>query len=280
MDFNKFVAENAEKYGLTEDDWDPYRKSAVIRFDYDGKNVSGKYLGVVVYRDRSSESVILPGEIWICSLKPNPSGMNYFAKAIQKIDASYLHELRKDQQDEIADILWERNRDILEPMFEERYKQANEERIAKAVEDAGKAFDAERAELQEKVSELETKRGEDERIIASLRASLDAAMKAPRPRSSSKAAAAQAPADAPTASVTRTGPNTIASGVFTFSRCFVHMTFDHKSIKITPDVRGDVICVGGEIALKGLDTISPYAEGAEMPCDMVWGGDITVYLKR
>ena len=274
------MAENAEKYGLTEDDWDPYRKSAVIRFDYDGKNVSGTYRGNVVYRDWGSESVILPGEIWICSLKANPSGMNYFAKAIQKVDASYLHELRKDQQDEIADALWDAHKDILEPMFEERYKQANEERISKAVSDATKALEAEEAELRDKIAVLETKRAEDERIIASLRSNLDAAMKAPRSRASSKTVPVQAPSGGQDAVVSRTGPVTIRSDVFTFSRCFVHLTFDHKSIKITPDDRGDVICVDGEISLKGLDAISPYAEGAEMPCDMVWGGDITVYLKR
>ncbi|MDO5862514.1 MAG: hypothetical protein Q4Q58_06980, partial [Thermoplasmata archaeon] len=84
MDWNSFVAQTSEKYGLTAADWEPIRTSAIIRFDYDDKgNISGKHRGKVVYRDGYFENIISPGEVWMCELTPNPkTAANYFAKPV------------------------------------------------------------------------------------------------------------------------------------------------------------------------------------------------------
>ena len=86
---------------------------AAVSFAIDRKgNVSGRHNGAVVLRDRASEDVISPGEMWFCSLRMNPYGMgNYFARAIRKIDASFFMELCTDQKKGIAEVLWDTCRD-------------------------------------------------------------------------------------------------------------------------------------------------------------------------
>lgn len=277
MDWNDFIAQNSEKFGLSPSDWDPLRNSAIVRFDYDDKgNVSGKYRGKTVYRDGYFENAISPGEVWICELNSNPkTGANYFAKPVQRLDASFLYELKKDQAEEIAGILWDAKREVLEPMFEERYREANEARIAKSVEEAKAAFDTERKELQERVAELEAKGQEDERIIASLTENLETLKKAPRP-----AGPSQAPAKASGIRVRRTGPQTISSDAFTFSRCFVHLSPDHRIMTVRPDDgRGDVLCMDGTITLGGLEIVAPFSKEQDMQVEAKWGSEMMIYLK-
>ena len=68
----------------------PYESVSAVSFHTDRKgNVSGRFRGAVVLRDRSSEEIIRPGETWFCSLRLNPISLgNYFARAIRKVDAS------------------------------------------------------------------------------------------------------------------------------------------------------------------------------------------------
>ena len=59
----------------------PYESVSAVSFHTDRKgNVSGRFRGAVVLRDRSSEEIIRPGETWFCSLRLNPISLgNYFA---------------------------------------------------------------------------------------------------------------------------------------------------------------------------------------------------------
>ena len=51
----------------------PYESVSAVSFHTDRKgNVSGRFRGAVVLRDRSSEEIIRPGETWFCSLRLNP----------------------------------------------------------------------------------------------------------------------------------------------------------------------------------------------------------------
>ena len=68
MDFLKMQREFQEKYGTTDADWEPYRKTAIVRFEKDEKGyVLSRINGKVVFRDNSSNE-IQPGETWIVSL--------------------------------------------------------------------------------------------------------------------------------------------------------------------------------------------------------------------
>lgn len=96
-------------------------------------NISGRFRGAVVLRDRASEGIIRPGETWFCSLRLNPVGLgNYFASAIRKVDASFFMELEEDRKREIAEILWNNSRSEIIPLMMEMHAVSRElhERIS------------------------------------------------------------------------------------------------------------------------------------------------------
>ena len=157
MDYLDWIRENNEKYGTTDEDWDPLSKAGVVRFDYDDKGyVSGMYRGKKVYRDNNHELDINPGDIWIVSLSLNPStGANYFAKPLQRIDGSFLYEMKKDDIDSLSKYIWENNRTILEPLLEERYKGVMNEQIAKAVKEQTETYESQISDLNAEITELQ-----------------------------------------------------------------------------------------------------------------------------
>lgn len=90
-------------------------------------NISGRFKGAVVLRDRASEGIIRPGETWFCSLRLNPVGLgNYFARAMRKVDASFFMELEEDRKREIAEILWKSSRREIIPLIMEAHAVSRE----------------------------------------------------------------------------------------------------------------------------------------------------------
>lgn len=274
MDFMNFVKEMEEQYGTTDADWEPLKRAAVVRFDYDEKNnLSGQYNRKFVYPDWNHTADIRAGEIWLVTLTENPKTYaNYFAKPLRKIDASFLYEMNKDQLDSLALILWNENRTILEPFLEEKYREIMNDHIAKAVEERTDELMRKIAELG---TELETLRkiGEEDKMIIqsnedriqSLNAEIAALRKgapaAPVPVSQPSQEVFCEEIRVPRVVIERSGPDSLTSESFNKSRYFVHLSADHRMMLIREDKNGTVICLDSTLILSGLSSILPYNEG-------------------
>ena len=274
MDFMNFVKEMEEQYGTTDADWEPLKRAAVVRFDYDEKNnLSGQYNRKFVYPDWNHTADIRAGEIWLVTLTENPKTYaNYFAKPLRKIDASFLYEMNKDQLDSLALFLWNENRTILEPFLEEKYREIMNDHIAKAVEERTDELMRKIAELG---TELETLRkiGEEDKMIIqsnedriqSLNAEIAALRKgapaAPVPVSQPSQEVFCEEIRVPRVVIERSGPDSLTSESFNKSRYFVHLSADHRMMLIREDKNGTVICLDSTLILSGLSSILPYNEG-------------------
>ncbi len=271
-----------------------------MRFDYDDRNnVSGMYRGKRVYRDNNHLLDINPGEIWIVSLSLNPStGQNYFAKPLQRIDGSFLYEMKKDEIDSLSAYLWENNRTILQPFLEEIYKDVVNEQIAKAVREQTAAFEKTISDMAAQIDELKRIKEEDSKIIASkeeeveiLKAKVLVMENEPAKPSKQPSAKPRQDQDPPEGfeekvkpskhAIVRTGPDTLKSDGFKKSRYFVHLSADHKTLLIRDDPNGNIVCIESTVTLAGLSTVLPF--DGERPLESEYSaryGGTLVYLKR
>lgn len=251
----------SNNYKIDDRDLDNLRRTAVLTFVNDNHgNISSRYNGRLVYRDRASIEVIRPGETWIVALIPNPSSdRNYFAAAIQRIDSSFLFELKKDQIDEIADALWNTQREKIEPIIIEKYAELHRSEVEKEVETAMTSVNAELSAAKDKLSALEKRNMEDTKIIESMRAQLERrSFEVPVIRRGTRTEASD-PFQIPDVTVRRIGPDTITSEFFTKDRYSVHVSADLRLMVMVPDPDGTVICIDHIITLQGLNTIKPYS---------------------
>ena len=275
MNFYDFVMKNNEKYGMDEDDWGPYtnNRCAVIRFDYDSKgNVSGDYKGITVYRDKSYETTILPGDTWICSIKPNPKfNTNYFAKPLERVDASFIFSLMEEQRGIIINSIWNDHKEEMMPMLEEKFKDVIDERVKAAEEKIIKEEKQRFEDLMDDNAQLSMKLIENERIIGSMRVQIedlkiknqeliveDKVRKEDDVKESEPKAEEYTP---PKNVVMRIGPDAIQSDIFTRPRYYVHLSPDQRLMVIRPSDKGNVICVDNTIELAGLSFVSDFVEG-------------------
>ena len=280
MSFYDFIMENNKKYDMDDDDWGPFtnRKCAVIRFDYDSKgNVSGEYKGITVYRDKSFERTILPGDTWICSLKPNPNlKSNFFAKPLERVDASFVFSLMEEQRDVIIDSMWSDHKEEMMPMLEEKFKAVIDERVKAAEEKITKEDKRMIDDLEEKNAQQSMELAENERIIESMQTQINTLkaeneeLKDESTRNKKKEANKSdkvtgfmeyAP---PKYTVMRVGADSIQSDLFTKPRYFVHLSPDQRIMVSRPSDKGNVICVDNTIELAGLSFISDFVEEGEM----------------
>ncbi len=292
MSFNEFILKTREKYGMDEDDWGPYSKCAVVRFDYDSKGcVSGEYKGVIVYRDSSYESTILPGDTWICSLKRNPGfKVNYFAKPLERVDASFVFSLMEEQREVIVDSIWDAHREEMMPMLEEKFKDVIEERVKTAEEKIVKEDRQTIDDLKDVNAELNTKLIENDVIIESLQTQIEELKKENKVLIEAGVKIKKEIVKQPEQpveehppqehTVVRISPDAIQSDLFTKSRYFVHMSPDQRMIVIRPSDKGNVICMNNTIELAGLSFVSNFVEKGEMITQYDnKGGAIQIRLK-
>ena len=281
MEFNDFLAECNEKFGLREEDWSGLRKSAILTFrEEDNGKVVAWYKGVPVFRHRDSEKEIFSGDTWICSLDTSRDTY-YFARGLQRIDASFMYELKKDQIEEIADAVWRSQRQVVEPLLEDKYKDIMKNQLMQAIDEARTAHGEQMDAMKENMHQLEQRVAENKKIIASLQEQREAA----NVREERKIE--QTPGTDPAidifgvrdTQVRREGPDTISSLFFNRSRYFVHLSADHRLLTIRPHESGSVICMNNTMVLAGLSLVSPF----EGPCDMIseyspqYGG-LKIYL--
>ena len=265
MDFNDFINRFNQEYGTSNEDWDTLRKSAIITFDYDDRgNISGRYKGVLVYRNKKFENVILPGETWICSLEPNPSSSaNYFAKPLQRIDASFMFEMKKDQIDEICETIWNKYRESIEPRLDEKYSDVVKEKIDNAIDKMKDEYETTIRDLIDQIQRLELTIAENEKIIGSLQNKLSCS-ESREERSVIPGAGFGISLDV---KVRRIGADSIFSEFFDKSRYFVHISADHRTMIVVPHRSGDVVCIDQVITLNGLSMISPFTDTYDMICE-------------
>jgi len=266
MDFNDFLTEYSEKYGLTEEDWSGFRKNAILTFlEEDNGKVIARLRGVPVFRHRDSEKEISPGDTWICSLDTSRETY-YFAKGLKKIDASFMYELKKDQIEEIANAVWNAQRHVIEPLLEDKYKEVMEKQLIQAVGDTKATYEGQIGVMKENLHQLEQRVAENKQIISSLQEQREAANKKEE-RKAAAVSGAEPMNDilgVRDTHVRREGPDTISSPFFNRSRYFVHLSSDHRLLTIRPHESGNVICMNNTMVLAGLNLISPFEGPSEM----------------
>ncbi|WNY23923.1 hypothetical protein MmiHf6_12470 [Methanimicrococcus hongohii] len=293
MEFNQWISDVNEKYGLDDNDWEDVKNTTVLTFRMDDSGkVSSTYNGLRVYRHYDSEKIILPGETWICSLILNQT-YTYFARGLQRIDSSFMFELKKDQKDAIAAGIWEKHKNTIEPLLEEKYKDILSKNIAQAVTDTRKEYETVVKELHEAVHILEQKDAENKNIITSLHEKLNASETEKKSNSNNglipnngltpnSGLIPNMPFYAPpqiAVSVRRDGPDSISSELFNKSRYFVHLSADQRIIAVKPHDEGNVVCMNNTIVLAGLSLLSSYSGPQEMVSEYnhIFGG-IQIYL--
>ncbi|MCL2550142.1 MAG: hypothetical protein FWE78_04355 [Methanimicrococcus sp.] len=280
MDFMDLVARYNEEYGMVDDDWEKIRTTTILTFVEENGKISSRYNGVPVYRDRDFEKTIFAGETWICSLDKSKLTF-YFAKGIQRIDSAFMFELKSEQRDEIVSCIWEKQRRIIEPILEEKYREVAAKNLEQATEETRSKYEAEIKTLKDSIHNLEQKETENKQIIESLHEKLNAKNSDAESQSSKPAGVPELMpfGSASNISVKRSGPDTIISDAFNKSRYFVHLSADHRTIVIRPHEQGNVVCMNNTIVLERLGLISSF----NGPYDMVseysplYGG-IQIYL--
>ena len=250
------------QYGIDEDDLEDLQKKSIVLtfeeddgFNKDGeKKIRSTYKGKPVFRHSGfAEDNIRVGDTWICTLVDKTT--YYFAKAVKKVDASFLLDLTSGQIDDIAQCLWNSQRHILEPAMENKYKEELAKTLDTNFADERRKYDEMIDEQKDMIQRLQRKEAENLAIINSL---------------SQKPTAAATDATSvqdsgPTQSipqeisVNRDGPDKISSAYFTSHKYFVHLCPDTKIIILRPnDKLGNAVCIDNAITLKGLSSNSPY----------------------
>ncbi|MGI6008607.1 MAG: hypothetical protein ACOX8X_00540 [Methanomethylophilus sp.] len=252
------------KYGITDGDWDYATQATVLTFERDKKdNVSSIYKGKFVYRDHSSEDVILPGETWIVSLFLNPkTELNYFAKGIMRVDAKFFFDLEKDQREEIVEALWKTCRKEIEDDLAERFETERRPLLDKEIREKTAALEAELADSKAKVASLENKIEEDTQIIDSLkkRQTLEEAA-VPAGASDMKSVPGFEAVESIFSGdieVRRIGPDTIYSQQFSNGRYNAHVSADRRMLLMVPSNDGQVLCLDGYVTIAGLNSMAEY----------------------
>lgn len=304
MDLLKMQKMMMEEYGEENCEFETLKKIAMVTFKkVDSGRIMGTSLGRTVYRDHDSEHIIGENETWFCELKQNIKSPHiYFAKAILKVDASFLYDLRKDQYDELMDVIWENHRgDIgtdLEVMYaetiEDRANSMAEERVEsltgtiKVLEDRVSKYESRIHELESDTSLEElTLRFEDlrasegllreraeqaETLIQNLR---EENIRLREGLEESKHRVVNNEARGHAESVIRADANTIYSSRFADGKYKVRFSANGNVMHVSPDEKGDVICTDNVLRLNGLETISPFISPVEMAYKTA-DGDLTI----
>ncbi|NLL95140.1 MAG: hypothetical protein GX224_05260 [Thermoplasmatales archaeon] len=258
-----FLGDFGKHFGIEEHDLSPFTKVRILHFRLDAKgNISASLNGRPVFKDRSSEDDIKDGETWVCKVDMSRDSY-YFASTIVKLDAQFYFELSRDQMDAIADNVWERHRDMINPLMEDRYRAAIAAKIEKAVRDAELESDERIEELEKTVADFERKDAENRHIIASLQQKLERCEGSPPPAPPSGGLFMPGPVQS-TIVIHRSGPDELSSEGFTSHRYFAHFSADQKILLIRPHDEGNIICDVEDrtIRLGGLGKIS-YFDGPE-----------------
>jgi len=252
MDFYSLQKELKDKWDIDDDSWDGLKNTAILTFERDAKNnnVLSKHAGRYVFRDKNHEDRIFEGETWICSLSLR--GNYYFAKGLQRLDGSFMLELKREQMEDIADAVWKGHRDKIEPILEEKYKEVMKKAIGEKVAEAVGEKESVIRDLNIQIETLEQRDSENRQIIASLEERARTAESRPECPEEPALRISSSTFRVGRVSVERTGPDELYSNDFDRTRYFVHISSDYRLLLVRPHDSGDVVCIDNRIMLNGL----------------------------
>ncbi len=201
--------------------------------------------------------------MWICTIEFNKR--DYTVDPVCRIGAAFLMELKSNQREDIVSYLWEKHRDILEPMMKSEYEKEVMAQIDAIIAEKTSELTDKNRKLEEEISELQRIVFENEFIIRSK----DAAIEMLKKSTEEKPVQEEEPKPlevvvANKMKVYRTGPNEVSSDLFTHARYFAHVSYDLRTLIIRPHEHGTAVCFDDKIILSGLSTISNYDEPYEM----------------
>jgi hypothetical protein len=279
-DFNKWVSDNKAAYGLMDEDWDVLKATAVLVFGHNPKlegGVVATYRNKPVYKEKNKgENPIQPGEAWICTLNTrHASDGYYFASPLEKIDATYLHELKKDQIGEIAEYIFSHHRDSILPELEERFREINEKANEKEVESRVKDYLEQIEGLKREIAEHQRAQLEYEQMIRAL------SDRGAQGRSCAEGGPAPAFAERLDAgpAVVRIGKSAIRSDLFGDGRYSVYSSSDRKRLLVRAGRDGNIYCVRNTLCIADLDAVSEFKGEAPLTSEYSeqYGG-VVIYL--
>ena len=285
IDFFEFQRMFQEEHGITDADMDRLKKVQVLSFftsEESGTVMARLPGGGVVFRHKDGGMQINPGETWVCELLER--GTTFFAIGMLKLDAKFFFDLRADQVDVLADLIWKDNQSILEPRFEEMYRKTLEETLNARLLESKRREDEALAKVEELRDEIEAISAKNNMVVTALERKLaelkESAMRAPSPEPERSTVSGPQFSIELNPRIRRVGPDELYSEDFRHRNYFVHLSADQSMLTIRPHDRGNVVCLDNRITLSGLGLISPYGGPADMPAEYSpkYGGYV-VYLK-
>lgn len=285
IDFFELQRRFQEEHGITDADMDRLKKVQVLSFftsDEEGTVMARLPGGGVVFRHKDGGMHINPGETWVCELLER--GTTFFAIGMLKLDAKFFFDLRADQVDVLADIIWKDNQSILEPRFEEMYRKKLEEMLNERLQESKKREDEALATVDELKTEIEAIKTRNKMVVTALEKELaelkESALRAPLTEPERSNVSGSPFSIELNPRIRRVSPDELYSEDFRHRNYFVHLSADQSVLTIRPHDRGNIVCLDNRITLSGLGLISPYGGPADMPAEYnpKYGGYV-VYLK-
>lgn len=265
MDFYTLRKELNDKWGLEDGSWSELDKTVILSFerDADTNNIFSKHGGRIVYRHRNHEDRMFEGETWICSIELKNN--YYFAKGLQRLDGSFMLELKRGQMEDIADAVWRKQKDKIEPILEEKYKEVMKKAVSEKIAEAVGKKEDEINDLNAQIEELEQRDTENRQIISSLEDKVRRAESMPIvPQDAPVMPLSASPFRTGRTEVERIGPDELYSEDFNRTRYFVHISSDYRILLIRPHDSGDVICIDNRIVLNGLSMALQFSGPTQM----------------
>jgi hypothetical protein len=267
-----------QKFGSLVKDMDRYM---VLEFE-----VNRKFKGIsglVAFTDDNSmvflrsgyEEVVRPGEIWLCSVSKNENGIKY-ARPMDQVTLSMLMQMNENLRRAIEDSLWERNRQVYEDAFRQRFMVEEYARVRSEIDEESRKTVS---DLESRIHELEIQLEQKQFALESMSVGMDdeeITLSSEPLRATQQQGAtqyrdaeplrAEEPGRQPLPrafKVRRFGPRSFQSEYFTGRRCFVHISPSRKYVLVRFHDDGNIYCFNHTISIGGLERISDYVEGAE-----------------
>ncbi len=262
-----------EKYGISEKEAQRIREIQLLTF-HQSKQKKDKIIaktttGGIVFPHRDGGERINPGETWFVELEQHDT--YYFARPIEKIDARFFFDLRVDQIDDIADIIFSKHKSIIEPTLEERIKEEIQQDLEKEyttrLTKENEQYEIKIQTLQEELSTLTTKH---QRTLKALEKTKKQKKETKPPQQNTTnisttplSSFPQQPIDI---KIRRIEPDVLESKNFTKPHYFVHVSSDQTLMIIRPHKQGNILCTDNKITLKGLGLITEYGGPEDLIC--------------
>lgn len=262
MDLLEMQKKYQEQYGIIDEEMGRVSKAHILTFwkGDDGRPLSKLPRGGIVFPHREGGMQISEGETWVCEVLERNT--TFFAIGLVRFDATAFFDLRSDQIDRIADLIWEKNQNMLEPRFETKYLDVLNRKVEERAGEARKKAEEEiaRAEgLRKQIEALELKhKMETNALEKELQETKAAQVRQPALEQSGHLGPDVVQGTNLHPKVRRISPDQVQSEDFRDRRYFVHVSVDRNIMTIRPHEEGNVLCADGCLTMAGLGLLSSY----------------------